>query len=184
MWDSTYAWKKLNFEYVDNVKYIKNTDELIGYVNYKTEPGFPESSMGEEREDDKITKISFFSYGMYDGTIDLAYKYSDDLKITKSMIKNFDATAFDNPETFFGSCNAGTNQQSENDAYAQLWVNHIGGTAVAVNGKTDYSNINVGDKNWHYYLGAVRRKLGLFNTYGSLNGPHHQERPLGLIFAH
>lgn len=154
-----------------DVIYIKNTDELIEYVNYKTEPDSPRSSMGEEREDDKITKISFFSHGMYDGTIDLAYKYSDNLKITRSMIKDFDATAFDNPETFFGSCNAGTNQQSENDAYAQLWVNHIGGTAVAVNGKTDYSNINVGDKNWRYYLGAVRRKLGLFNTYGSLNGP-------------
>ena len=84
-----------------DIRYIKETNQLIDYVNNKTERKFMGFDMGEKRDDDKITRMSFYSHGMYTGTIDLAYKYTSDLMITSSMVSEFDADAFDNLYTFW-----------------------------------------------------------------------------------
>lgn len=158
-----------------DIMYITETEQLIDYVNNKTEREFLGLNIGQKRQDDKITGMSFYSHGMPSGTIDLAYKYTEDLKIEKEMITQFETEAFENPYTFFGCCNTGTDQAEQVESFAQLWVNHTGGKARAANGKTDYSDINVGEKNWKYYIGALDRELGLFNSYGSLNGPTTSE---------
>ncbi|NOJ74148.1 hypothetical protein [Paenibacillus alvei] len=79
-----------------------------------------------------------FSHGLR-GEIPLGYNYSSsynqNLTITKASINNINGKAFDNPISWFYSCNTGTGGSK---SFAKAWANLVGGTTWAYEGKTTY----------------------------------------------
>lgn len=76
--------------------------------------------------------------------------------------------AFDNPNTAFYSCRAGTNTSNAwGSNLAQDWVNRVGGRTWATTGRTDYAYILNGEGE----LGRRNREIYGFNINGSPNYP-------------
>lgn len=142
--------------------FVDNKDQLINYFN-----------SGEDRQKVKITDVSVFSHGLRDGTLALGYKENDDLNISIEQLKNsnINSNAFYNTNTWFASCNTGT--QANGTSFAQEWVNKTSGSAMAVvDGKTDYEHINEGRSNKWYSDDRMRRWLGIgYDEGGSLSYP-------------
>ena len=96
---------------------------------------------GDSRANDKITKFAVFSHGMK-GKLMLGYNYNTsyntDLNIYTSDIARIDCNAFDNPNSWFGSCNTGT---GGSNSFAQAWANRVGGKTWAFEGQTTYNYI-------------------------------------------
>ncbi|WP_440190709.1 RHS repeat-associated core domain-containing protein [Anaerocolumna jejuensis] len=109
---------------------VEHKDKLIDYINNKTG--------GNKRVSDPITKFTVFSHG-WQGTMALGYDYSDtynqDLNFNTYDIIQIKANAFNNPASWFGSCNLGTGGKK---SFGQAWVNKVGGTTWAFKGKTTY----------------------------------------------
>lgn len=123
---------------------VDNKQTLIDYVNNK--------NGGNSRENDQITKFTVFSHG-WKGTMSLGYNYNDKTNNTKldfniSDITELHESAFDNPDSWFGSCNLGTGGDA---SFGQAWVNRVGGTAWAFKGKTNYEYI-VKPKGYNKFL--------------------------------
>lgn len=150
------------------LRFIKNKDQLIDYINNKN---------NKTRHLDRITSFVVFSHGLANnnGTISLGYNYNSnynkDLNIDKDDINNsIYATAFSNPTSIFYSCNIGT---SKENSFAQAWVNKFGGTTKAFSGKSSFENIN-GSAIAHPLI-WFSRKLHGFSYYGSANYPEASE---------
>ncbi|MNN58218.1 hypothetical protein D3C81_1732550 [compost metagenome] len=108
---------------------------------------------------DKITSYTLFSHGLKE-MVPLGYDYSNsrnkDLDLTKSNIKNINSNAFDNPTSWFYSCNTGTGGDK---SFAQAWVKQVGGTTWAFKGKTTYRYM-VYPREYFTYKAKITRKLG------------------------
>ena len=145
------------------IQWIESKDDFINYINNKSDGN---------RASDPIRKFLTFSHG-YDfehtgwtddrGVLELGAGIS----ISVDDINNkLWATAFDNPNSWFGSCNLGT---AGDRSFAQAWANKFGGTVWAFVGKSDYQNINQ-PALLHPAIWASRQKNG-FSYYGSANYP-------------
>jgi hypothetical protein len=121
-----------------NIRFIHTAADLIEYINYG---GFENFDSFFNREDDKISKFVVFSHGLK-GSIELGYNQPDanKLRLTMNDIDKIDSDSFSNPNSWFGSCNTGTNTDN-GISFAQAWVNKVGGSAWATVGKTNYGNI-------------------------------------------
>ena len=86
-------------------------------------------------------------------------------------------TAFDNPNSYFGSCNLATNG---NKSFAKAWVDKFGGTAWAFYGKSTYKDI---DKGLHPAISLSRKQHG-FSYYGSANYPIAASDVINNITSH
>ena len=148
------------------IKFIGNKNTLIDYINNKYEAN------KKTRHLDRITNFVVFSHGFLidSGVVSLGYNYIDDnyntsLDIYKSdIINSIYATAFNNPISYFYSCNTGT---AGDNSFAQTWVNKFKGVTYAFSGKSDYGSIG----NGFHPLDVLSRKLHNFSYYGSANYP-------------
>ena len=144
-----------------NLIYIDHKDEMIEYINNKTD---------NSRDSDKIKKFVVFSHGLQDnnGTISLGYNYDDkynkNLNFSKSDIAKLSSTSFDNPNSAFYSCNLGTSGKS---SFAQAWSNKVNGNTWAFVKKSSFTGINSG---FHPFMSISRKKHG-FSYYGSVSYP-------------
>lgn len=174
-WSSTNAdWAAFSTAVTGlNVNIIKvgRIDTLIDYVNNKTG--------GDSRATDLITKFTVFSHG-WDATMALGYDYTKNynksLNFNSSDISQINGSAFDNPASWFGSCNLGTGGA---DSFGQAWVNQVGGTTWAFEGKTTYEYIMYPQgyskfKPWHWATRSTiinaRKNYG-FSISGSYRYP-------------
>ncbi len=145
---------------VDIVK-VRSKEELISYVNNK--------KCGDSRENDKITKFTVFSHGMT-GKLMLGYNYStsynSNLNFYTSDIARIDSNAFDNPDSWFGSCNTGT---GGSNSFAQAWASKVRGKTTAFEGKTTYAYIMF-PREYGGVFNKVTRFLGIspWNQYKKL----------------
>ena len=139
-----------------NVYFINNKSDLINYINDKTTPkeipklaapgnAIRPNDIKYTRNEDLITKFSVFSHGfvMDGGVIPLGYDYNDknyneSLNLTINDINSINSGAFNTPQTNFYSCNTGT---AGKDSFAQYWVNRVGGSTYAFNGKSLYTHV-------------------------------------------
>lgn len=167
-------WAAFNLAVKDlnvNVVKVGNKDDLIDYVNNK--------NGGDSRNNDQITKFTVFSHG-WQGTMSLGYKYTSgynkELNFNVSDINSISHSAFNNPASWFGSCNLGTGGKN---SFGQAWVNRVGGTTWAFEGKTDYTYIvypkgYVGWQPWwwgtRYSILKARKEYGFIMT-GSYRYP-------------
>lgn len=94
------------------------------------------------------------------GLIPLGYNYSNsynmNLNLTMDDIKNINSNAFDNPISWFYSCNTGTKGSK---SFAQAWVSKVGGTAWAFQGKTTYQYLMY-PREYFSFRAKVNRALG------------------------
>ena len=147
------------------ITFIGNKNTLIDYINNKYK--------GNEktRHLDRITNFVVFSHGLAkeDGVISLGYNgnlvYDTNFDIDKNdIVSSIYATAFNNPLSFFYSCNTGTSGES---SFAQAWVNKFKGVTWAFKGKSNYENIGAGV----HPFDTLSRKWNDFSHYGSANYP-------------
>lgn len=114
-----------------NVVKIQSAQGLIDYLNNK--------NGGDSRANDKITGFTLFSHG-FKNVVSLGYNYNDDsyntgLNFYTNDISQLNSDAFDNPISWFGSCNTGTGGSK---SFAQTWANKVGGETYAFEGKSTY----------------------------------------------
>ena len=166
------AQKKLFYEVAAEIgvgiHWTTDKDDFINYINNKSDGN---------RASDKIRKFVTFSHG-YDfehtgwtddrGVLELGAGIS----ISVDDINNrLWASAFDNPNTWFGSCNLGT---AGDRSFAQAWANKFGGTTWAFAGKSNYAHINKNnnlDSKWQH-------KMGNFYFGGSVSYPSAGTTPI------
>ena len=111
---------------------LSSANELVDYINNKTG--------GNSRANDKITSFTVFSHG-FDDKLSLGYNYDDkgydkNLDFCTSAINRISSNAFENPLSWFYSCNTGTTYRNTN--FAQTWASRVGGTTWAYKGQTTY----------------------------------------------
>ena len=124
-----------------SIEFISDKDELFNYINTKG------SGNTAQREADKITKFAVYSHGL-PGVLALGFRQENEenINITVNDLNpnNINRSSFDTPNSWFGSCNAGTSVNTYFPSFARTWQMHAGGRAWGAVGKTDYSKI-VGD---------------------------------------
>lgn len=98
------------------------------------------------------------------------------MNFDKKSIKNIRSDAFNNPNSWFYSCNAATGGEN---SFLKAWHDKVGGFSGGYAGYTSYYNImglggyNRWNSKWRKYNNIVkglRKKYG-FNQYGALNYP-------------
>ena len=142
-----------------NFKLLDNTDDFVNYVNKKN---------GNDRYNDKIKKIAVYSHGKdtNGGTIELGYYHDNaaNLKISVDTIKKqLWATAFENPNAWFGACNLGNIDGN----FLEIWNQKFGGKTWGYAGKTTYEHI------WKNQTMKIKwsRLIHGFSYYGSGSYP-------------
>ncbi|MBD3920026.1 RHS repeat protein [Paenibacillus sp. PR3] len=140
-----------------NIVKLSSADDFINYINNKTG--------GNSRMNDKITSFTVFSHGLT-GMIPLGYNYSSsynqNLNLTIANIQYINSNAFSDPTSWFYSCNTGT---GGSQSFAQAWVNQVGGTTWAYEGKTTYQYMMY-PREYFSWKAKVNRALGgKWSTY-------------------
>ena len=119
-----------------SLRWFNDIYDLIGYLNTGGKDG---------RKTDKITSFASFSHGFEDSTISYGYDYSSpynkELNFTKNLITILNPYAFNKTYSVFYSCNTAKGGE---DSFAHLWTQATKGTTWAVDGKTNYEEINTG----------------------------------------
>ena len=77
------------------------------------------------------------------------------MDFSKSDINKINSNAFDNPISWFYSCNTGTGDSS----FAKAWVNRVGGTTWAYSGKSEYTYMMY-PREYFTFGAKVNRALG------------------------
>lgn len=128
--------------------------------------------MHQSRILDPITQLSIFSHGAESGTLIFGYNaeasYNKSLNLYASDITQIYTSSFNNPITYFFSCNSGTNG---NESFAAKWQHQVGGVAWAYEGKSDYTYISARPNGLGSYVDKYVRWYGRirygFNPQGS-----------------
>ena len=167
-----------------NIIVISDTSDFENYINYRSTSGLVCDYYGNNinyRTGDEIKKFAVFSHGFPDGTIALGYNYNDsgynkslDFKIDN--IANINADSFNNPNSWFYSCNTA---RGGNNSFLKAWHDKVGGFAGGYDGYTSYYNImglegyNRFSIKWRRYNSQIKsqRKAYGFSPTGSINYP-------------
>lgn len=166
---------------------INSKQDLINYINCKNTLGIVSDENGNPvnyRTGDEITKFVVFSHGLGDGTLSLGYNYKSDynteLDMKISDISLISSDAFNNPSSWFYSCNTAT--YGEN-SFLKHWYDKVGGFAGGYIGYTSYYDImglqgyNRWNKEWREYYDSIKqlRKEYGFCATGAINYPTGDE---------
>ncbi|MBP3359658.1 MAG: RHS repeat-associated core domain-containing protein, partial [Clostridia bacterium] len=171
---------------IDNVHVIviNSSSDLTNYINYRSTGGIvtdPDGNSTNYRVGDEITKFAVFSHGV-PGTLALGYNYNNSLhssmSFEQSYIEGIYGSAFNNPNSWFYSCNTATNDNS----FLKAWQAQVGGFAGGYSGTTTYEFITYSEAYKGYWLSdprkwaeksmvdSMREKYG-FAANGSLRYP-------------
>lgn len=170
---------------IDNVHIIvmNSPSDLTNYINYRSTSGLANDGQGNYtnyRTGDEITKFAVFSHGN-PGKLMLGFDYSssNDLDYNTSHIAGIQASAFNNPNSWFYSCNTAT---GGDDSFLRAWHNKVGGFAGGYSGTTTYRYMTYSEAYFGYWnvdprkwsekstVDGMRKKYG-FSTTGSLRYP-------------
>ena len=170
---------------IDNVHIIvmNSTSDLTNYINYRRTDGLYtdyEGNITNYRSGDEIKKFVVFSHGSK-GKLMLGFDYfsSNNLDYGLSNISDIQSKAFNNPNSWFYSCNTAT---GENRSFLKAWHDKIHGFTGGYYGKTDYTYITYSIDYFSYSafdprkfvedskIILLRKKYG-FSQTGSLNYP-------------
>ena len=106
---------------------INSSQDLLNYINYKNIAGITDEGRNY-RDEDQIKKFCVFAHGNAKKLL-LGYNYDDanynvSLNFNMEMIDNVRAEAFDNPNSWFNSCNAATGGKN---SFLYKWHTKVGG---------------------------------------------------------
>lgn len=169
-----------------------NQDEFFNYMNTGSQDG-----QGTDRLDRKISSWEFFGHGTTDKGLEPEYELdgtTDNIEV--SEIDLFDPNAF-TEDAYFKSwaCNTGADTPAQNKnaslvdrirdffvgkkqpSWAEEYQEHVGGTVVAADGRTNYDRVQIGPK--RKFLGFERELpyLGLFSDWRTFRGERPAARP-------
>lgn len=113
-----------------------------------------------------IVSSTGYSQEAIDKMNNIAYLNNrNELRLDFEWTRGLSSVAFDNPNTAFYTCNAGTDTNGDFTSFAQYFVNVTGGRSWAARGTTSYYNI------MNDYMSNKWTRGNLFASNGSDNLP-------------